>query len=158
MFRKCKWWFWNCENNCCKRDDKNFNWLHATLNQISYFCYYDKCFFIAANEKRNVNQNINIQNTRFRWSLSFHCCCYCCYYCSRCCRCFNFFFFFFSINASDIIVEYDKSENKKSKNEINMIYYNRRSFARLMLLMCATFKKWLINEVRIFVEFASSKM
>ena len=34
--------------------------FHAASNQISYFCHYDKCFLIAANEKRNVNQDVNI--------------------------------------------------------------------------------------------------
>ena len=66
--------------------------------------------------------------------------CYChYYYCCRYCCCF--FFFFFSINASDIVVEYDKNENEKNKSEIDMIYYSRRFFARLMLLMRAIFKK-----------------
>ena len=40
--------------------------FHATSDQISYFCHYDKCFLVAVNEKRNVNQNVNIQNARFR--------------------------------------------------------------------------------------------
>ena len=34
------------------------------------------------------------------------------------------FFFFSSINASDIIVKYDKNENKESKSETDIIYYN----------------------------------
>ena len=87
--------------------------------------------------------------------FSFHYCCCRCYYC---CRYHCFFFFFFSINASNTVVEYDKNENEKSKSEIDIIYYNYRFLACLMLLMRATFKKWLINDVRVFVEFASSKM
>ena len=129
--------------------------FHAASDQISYFCYYDKCFLVAANEKRSVNQNVNIQNARFRWSLFFRCCRCRCY---RCCRCFDFFFFFFSINASGIVVEYDKNENEENKSEIDMIYYSHRFFARLMLSMRATFEKWSIDDVRAFVEFASSKM
>ena len=39
-----------------------------------------------------------------------------------------------------------------------MIYYNHRFFARLMLLMRATFEKKLIDNMRVFVEFALSKM
>ena len=39
-----------------------------------------------------------------------------------------------------------------------MIYYNHRSFARLMLSMRAAFERWLIDDVRVFVKFASSKM
>ena len=69
-----------------------------------------------------------------------------------------FFFFFFSINASNIVAEYNKSENEENKSEIDMIYYNHRFLARLMLSMRATFKKWSIDDVRIFVEFASLKM
>ena len=34
--------------------------FHTTSDQILYFCYYNECFFVAANEKRNVNQNVNI--------------------------------------------------------------------------------------------------
>ena len=51
------------------------------------------------------------------------------------------FFFFFSINASNIVAEYDKNENEKNKNETDMIYYNHRFFTRLILLMRATFRK-----------------
>ena len=29
--------------------------FHAASNQISYFYHYNKCFLVAANEKRNVN-------------------------------------------------------------------------------------------------------
>ena len=58
----------------------------------------------------------------------------------------------------NIIVEYNKNENKKSKSEVDMIYYNYRFFACLMLSMRATFKKRLIDNVHVFVEFASSKM
>ena len=42
---------------------------------------------------------------------------------------------------SNIVVEYNKNENEKNKNEINIIYYNHRFLARLMLLMRATFQK-----------------
>ena len=52
-----------------------------------------------------------------------------------------FFLFFFLINALSTVVEYDKNENKENKNEIDMIYYNHRLFARLMLLMRAMFEK-----------------
>ena len=92
---------------------------------------------------------------QFQWTFSFY------YYYHRCycpCRCFDFFLSFFLINASGTAVEYNKSENKENKNEIDIIYYNHRFLARLMLSMRATFKKWLINDVRIFVEFASLKM
>ena len=71
--------------------------------------------------------------------IAFFYYCRCRYY--RCYRCFNSFFFFFSINASDTAVEYNKNKNEKSKNEIDMIYYNHRSFAHLMLSMRAIFKK-----------------
>ena len=70
----------------------------------------------------------------------------------------SIFFFFFSINASDIVVEYNKNENEKNKSEIDMIYCNHQSFAFLILLMRATFEKWLIDNMRVFVELASSKM
>ena len=53
----------------------------------------------------------------------------------------SIFFFFFSINASDIVIEYNKNENEENKNEINIIYYNHRLFARLILSMRAMFKK-----------------
>ena len=69
-----------------------------------------------------------------------------------------FSFFFFLINASDTAVEYNKNENEKNKNEIDIIYYNHRFFACLILLMRATFKKWSIDDVRVFVEFVSSKI
>ena len=49
--------------------------------------------------------------------------------------------FFLLINASNIVVEYNKNENKKNKSEINMIYYNHQFLARLMLSMRATFEK-----------------
>ena len=68
------------------------------------------------------------------------------------------FFFFFLINASDTVVEYNKNKNKKNKNEIDIIYYNHWFLARLMLSMRATFKKWSINNVRVFIEFALLKM
>ena len=42
---------------------------------------------------------------------------------------------------SGIVVEYNKNKNKKNKNEIDIIYYNYRFLARLMLSMRATFKK-----------------
>ena len=83
---------------------------------------------------------------------------YCCRRCYYCCRYFNSFFFFFSVNASDTVAEYNKNENEKNKSEIDMIYYNHWFLARLMLSMRATFEKWLIDDVRAFVELASSKM
>ena len=88
--------------------------------------------------------------------IIFFCCC--CHRCYRCCRCFDLFFFFFSISALNIVVEYDRNENEESKNEIDMIYYNHWFLARLMLLMRATSEKWLIDDVHVFVELASSKM
>ena len=29
--------------------------FHAASDQISYFCHYDKCFLVVANEKRSAN-------------------------------------------------------------------------------------------------------
>ena len=69
-----------------------------------------------------------------------------------------FSFFFFSVSVSDTVIKYDKNKNEENKNEIDIIYYNRRFFAHLMLSMRATFEKWSIDDVRVFIELASLKM
>ena len=92
--------------------------FHAVSNQISYFCHYNKCFLVIANEKRSVNQNVNIQNARFRWSFSFHCCRCRCYHC---CRCFDFFFFFFQSVRQTLPSNIIKTKMKKTK--ARLIWY-----------------------------------